>query len=179
MLVFWSRRVSRSLIWVGYAAFLLFQITLELVVFIVVYWDRRWSVRLVFSAWDQADIVSDPAGGLTLLTIIVQKIKLQLSFVKTFDQFVVSAQNWCCRILLRLLLHHILWYLKEFFFLRSVSFNQQRQGSKTLSLLNGLKNGSEANFDVKKFESKVWMLMIINFSCSKDQRRNFSQKLIS
>ena len=74
----WSRWDSGRLNWVGWAAFLLFQITWELFVFIDVYWDGRRLVRSVFSAWDHADIISDPLGGLAQLTIVVQKINLQL-----------------------------------------------------------------------------------------------------
>ena len=44
----WSRRDSRRLNWVGRAAFLLFQVSSELVVFIDVYWDGRRFVRSVY-----------------------------------------------------------------------------------------------------------------------------------
>ena len=69
----WWRRDSRTLIWVGYAAFL-FQVTAVLVVFIDVFCYRRILVRSVSSAWDHADIISDPLGGLAQLSINVQKI---------------------------------------------------------------------------------------------------------
>ena len=74
----WSRRDSRRLNWAGWAGFLLFQVKSELVVLIDVYWDGRRSLRSVFSAWDHADIISDPLGGLAQLTIIVLKINQQL-----------------------------------------------------------------------------------------------------
>ena len=109
---YWSRRDSRRLIWVGCAAFLLFQVTSELVVFIVVYRDRHWSVRSVSCAWDCAVII---CGGLAQLTIIVQQVNLILYFVKTIDKFGLSSQNSCCCILMKLLLHHVLRQLFEFF----------------------------------------------------------------
>ena len=41
-----------------------------------------------------------------------------------------------------------------------------------------LRTGATQFFDVKKL-SKVWMLIILNFSCSKEKRRNVSQTLMS
>ena len=47
--------------------------------------------------------------------------------------------------------------------------------SSLLKVKNGFENRSDAKFWFEKRLSKVWMLMILVFSCSKDQRRNFSQ----